>query len=642
MQAAVRCPADAFAYNSTRCACNPGYLYNSSTNSCSLFSERSPNVELSSGVDYESSLAFPETIFSFDSIKKLTQSQAVFLEATLAMLLAWLGFCLLLRFSSLGSDGRSPWFRIRWWISRLDISFATHHWLDDQKPVIKRKTELGGTFSIASWILFIGLLAALLYQIISKRSVEVHTVKATNAPDLISFSNDFEFNITTVSSMSCAQLSGLGTLVTGNPFFGDQRTVPLSTFFNYSCLNTTAGPTITFKCSQCRPVRDFTYVSWQFVDHLNSPATAVGFRFNLTVRNHGDKKHLSFVSGTLKNATDYDGTPVTYRGAQPNILKFNLFPRVYHNHHKLKLIQPLFHEFLRGSYFSDRGQLQASLESSRNGLINTTLYFNFLSSYIIEIDNQNILGPVSFLADLGGLYCISIGIFFFFLVQCEYRVKKLRHEDSVMKMIRNRRKAQDRWNKLRKYVRYTWGPCSLGDDTTESTDVCCNGIMSKSLHKDGSLHRRRMRQTLDTISFDKNVALPDEKKSVPEDVCSRVIQPFSTEAPAIPERSSSYTKSKPGNSASHVNEEHKGCEGSHRSSCATVCRNHGCPLPNIANLPPLPSCEFSSGNIGISDLEQNVRKLYEYNALLREQLVAVSSSLSKDEEKEEEEEHLQR
>lgn len=31
---------------------------------------------------------------------------------------------------------------------------------DDQKVVCKRKTELGGTFSVASWILFAGLLSA--------------------------------------------------------------------------------------------------------------------------------------------------------------------------------------------------------------------------------------------------------------------------------------------------------------------------------------------------------------------------------------------------------------------------------------------------------------------------------------------------
>lgn len=42
-------------------------------------------------VDNSFGFSFPETIFSFDSIKKFTQSQAVFLEATLVWLL--LGFC---------------------------------------------------------------------------------------------------------------------------------------------------------------------------------------------------------------------------------------------------------------------------------------------------------------------------------------------------------------------------------------------------------------------------------------------------------------------------------------------------------------------------------------------------------------------
>lgn len=31
---------------------------------------------------------------------------------------------------------------------------------DDHKIVTKRKTELGGAFSVASWILFVGLFAA--------------------------------------------------------------------------------------------------------------------------------------------------------------------------------------------------------------------------------------------------------------------------------------------------------------------------------------------------------------------------------------------------------------------------------------------------------------------------------------------------
>ncbi|KAI3474340.1 hypothetical protein Pfo_029169 [Paulownia fortunei] len=586
---AVECPTYAFRYNGTQCSCNPGYVYNLSRNSCDLFAERGPEMELSSGVDYDSSLAFPETIFSFNSMKKFTQSQAVFLEATLLMLLFWLGFCLLLRLFPLGSDGRSPWFKIRWWISRLDISFAT---------------QLGGAFSIASWILFIGLFAALLYQIISKRSVEVHNVRATNAPDLASFLNDLEFNITTISSMSCAHLRGLGTLVTGNLAFIDNRVVPLSTFANYSCLNTTMGPTITLHCSNCRLIPDFAHVSWQFVDLPNNPATAVGFQFNLSAKNHADKKHLSFVSGTLKNGSNFDDKPITYRGTV-----------IYHNLHDLKLIQPLFHEFLPGSYFGEV-----------NGLINTTLSINFLSSYIVEIDNQNVLGPVSFLADLGGLYCISIGIFFYFLVQCEYRIKRLRNEDSTMRKIRNRRKAQERWEKLRKYVRYTWGS-SLLDDIygREIHEACCAGVMLKPLHQRGSSLKQRLPNRMDAVSFSKKLNLPNEKKAEPEHIHTQEVRSHLTEPALNLEKRPSFPNDKP-EDLFHGNVERRKDEPSPCSHLGGCCHNRGSPTTDIANIPPVPPFEFSDCNeISMIDLQKNLQKLYEYNILLREKLIAAQS-----------------
>lgn len=228
---------------------------------------------------------------------------------------------------------------------------------------------------------------------ISKRTIEVHNVRATNAPDLALFMNDMEFNITTVSSMTCANLRGLGTLFTGNPGFIDFRVAPLSNFVNYSCHNTSIGPTLSFKCSSCHPFHDQTYISWQFVDLPNNPATAVGFRFNLTAKAHGIKKYVSFVSGMLKNGSDFDDRPVTFRGTDSNVLKFNIFPALYHNLNDLRLLQPLFHEFLRGSFFRETAALQASLERSSDGLINTTMYINFLSAYIVETDNQSIIGP---------------------------------------------------------------------------------------------------------------------------------------------------------------------------------------------------------------------------------------------------------
>lgn len=157
----IKCPSKSIIYNTSRCACPTGQFLNITTNSCSYFWGRSA-IYTDTGVELDNSFgfSFPETIFSFDSIKKFTQSQAVFLEATLVMVASWLLFCFFLRFTKLEHHGtHNIWFRIRWWISRLDICFATRHWLDDRKVVVKRKTELGGAFSIASWILFIGLFA---------------------------------------------------------------------------------------------------------------------------------------------------------------------------------------------------------------------------------------------------------------------------------------------------------------------------------------------------------------------------------------------------------------------------------------------------------------------------------------------------
>ncbi|PNY11606.1 hypothetical protein L195_g008217 [Trifolium pratense] len=590
----MACPSNSITYNGTLCACLPGHVLDAVEKSCNLFDANS-NITTDSGVDFYA-LKLPETLPGFDTIKKFTQSQAVFLEATFVMLLSWLLFCFFLRFMSLG-DGRGVWFKLRWIVSRLDICFATRHCLDDQKVVTKRKTELGGAFSIASWILFIGLFAALLYQIISKRSIEVHNVRATSAPELTSFLNDMEFNITTVSSMSCANLRALGNLVTGNPGFFDERVVSLSTLANYSCHNSSKGPTIAIKCKGCKLISDNMYISWKFVDLPNNPATAVGYEFNLAAMDSA-KKHVSFVNGTLKNGSAFDDRPVTFRGRQSNILKFNLFPRIYHNLHDLKLIQPLFHEFLPGSVFRDTNQLRTSLENSVDGLVNTTLYINFLSAYVVEVDNESILGPVSFLADLGGLYCISIGIFFYLLIQCEYRVKKLRNEDSVLRSIRNRRKAQDNWDKLRKYVKYTYGFPTMDDDNynKSKTEPCCNGFMLHSIHGSGSSRKQRQKSKPSSINLYKKTSLPANKS-------------FSS----IPLQSMNDS-----NMEQSV--------GSSKDFLTSQSQKSSIIDDNFIPPPPSLECKGSS-EMDMADIQKNLKNLYEYNMMLRDRLLAAQSSL---------------
>ncbi|XP_009337983.2 uncharacterized protein LOC103930381 [Pyrus x bretschneideri] len=616
------CPPNSISYNGSQCACAVGYILNQTAASCVLFATSS-TISTGGGVD-SYAIRFAGTIFSFDSIKKFTQSQAVFLEATLVLLLSWLCFCFFLRFIKLDNDGRSIWFRLRWWISRLDVCFATRHWLDDQKVVKKRKTELGGMFSIASWILFIGLFAALLYKNISKRSIEVHNVRATNAPDLAAFKNDMEFNITTVSSMSCSNLRGLGTLVTGNPGFIDYRLAPLSTFGNYSCRNTSIGPTINLRCSNCQPIQDNLYISWQFVDLPNNPAAAAGFQFTLSTRSHANKKHVSFVSGTLKNGSSLDDTPVTFRGTTTNVLKFSLFPQIYHNHHDLRLVQPLFHEFVPGSSFSDASQLRASLENSNDGMLNSTLYINFLSAYIVEIDNQNILGPVRFLADIGGLYCICIGIFLYLLVQCEFRIKKLRNEDIVLRRIRNRRKAQDHWDKLRKYVMYTWGSKALDDyDESINKGSGCVSFGTQSFHRNGSSHKLRQQEM--AIGFNRKLSLPKKKTVVQE--CSDTVGSVKSFTPGTtlnPEESSSH---------SHLQMESLGSTEDGKQQFVRASKEDSSPpkalTPTIDDIiPPPPSLELKDASeMDMSDVQKSLRSLHEYNVTLREQLVAAQSLL---------------
>ncbi|KAG0452576.1 hypothetical protein HPP92_025240 [Vanilla planifolia] len=336
------CPAQAFLDNSTLCACDPGFFL--SNGSCqSLSSVVSGGGEWKTSSGLEDQLAFLSAVLPLESIRRLTRSQEVLYGATLAVLLAWLAFCIAIRFGRLGG-GETIWFRVRWWISRLDLYFDTRHWQEDNRIVVKRKTELGGAFSVASWILYIGLFSALLYQIISKRTFEVQKVRPTDASDLKQFDNDMEFNITTVSSMTCSHLRGLEALVIGIP------------------------------------------------DLAHNPASAVGFHFNLNARDHVDHKHTSYVSGTLNPGTYRNGGAETLRGPDKNIMKIHLFPQKFNYKHHLRLIQPLLHDFFPGSSFSDVMNLRTSLQSSKDGMLDITLHVRYLSDYIVEVDKELIFG----------------------------------------------------------------------------------------------------------------------------------------------------------------------------------------------------------------------------------------------------------
>uniref|UniRef100_A0A0D9UVP8 Uncharacterized protein n=1 Tax=Leersia perrieri TaxID=77586 RepID=A0A0D9UVP8_9ORYZ len=484
--AAACTAARMFAWNATLCACEPGFYLSAVNGSCLRLPAGDWQVG-SVGASRNQSFYFLAPVLSLDVVRRLTQSQALLLEAAIAALLSWIAFCAFARFAGRDPTGNKRLFRARFWVSRLDCIYDNTHWADDQQVLRKRKTELGGMCSVASLILFVGLVTVLLYQAIQRRSIEVHRVKPANAPDLLSFVNDIEFHITTISSMSCSQLIAPSTIAMGIPGSMDFRLMPLSTLLTYNCQNTSQGPSVSLKCNGCRiPPRDH-YVSWQFIDLPRQPAAAVGFQFNLTAKQHGDNSHMSFVSGTINSDNFTDDKLKTFRGRDSNVLKIQLFPQTYINHHNLKLLQPLVQDFTQGSTFSDVSSLNASLQNPVDGIINTTLYISYLSNYIVEISNENVLGPVSILASIGGLYAFSVAIFLCLMAQCEARIKKLRDEDSRMLKILRKRRARQNWDKVRKFVMYTWGPSNL--DPSDRSGKWPEGSVMDSLH--GSFHKKR-------------------------------------------------------------------------------------------------------------------------------------------------------
>uniref|UniRef100_A0A803M3L8 Uncharacterized protein n=1 Tax=Chenopodium quinoa TaxID=63459 RepID=A0A803M3L8_CHEQI len=383
------CPKHAFLCNKTLCSCSPGYLYNVSTKSCTLF-----NI---SPLEWWTSSSVKLTKVD-DGYQKAIKYEEYYVWCSVVALFMWVLLCAIVRFGSLGME------------ETLGFRFA------------------GGL--IASILRFLQNIGLLLHQIITTLGLEVYTMKAANAPDLISFTNDLELNITTISSMTCSQFRGPSTIVLGTP--------------------------------------------------------DVGFQFNFSAKSHVDEhKYANFVSGRIKNGMKSDNTNITYRGANTNVLKFNLFPRVYLNVNGLKLLQPSFHEFRPGSSACDKDKLRSLLHSPKNGLINTTLALSFLSEYMIEIDDgKRYTGLVSFLADVGGLYCLSITLFLLLLTLCQSRIKRLRNEDQVMQNIKKRRIAEDHWHKLRRFVAYTFGSRLLDErHNMKEEPTCCIGGNGLSISK---------------------------------------------------------------------------------------------------------------------------------------------------------------
>jgi len=211
-------------------------------------------------------------------------------------------------------------------------------------------------------------------------------------------------------------------------------------------------------------------------------------------------------------------------------------------------------------------------------------------------------------------------------VQCEYRVKKFRNEDAVMRKIINRRKAQDHWDKLRKYVMYTWDCKALDDsDINSPQGVCCSSFMVESLPKNGSSIKRRQPSRKDTISFNRKINLPDAKVTAETQVALSCVAESAQDLEG--RLSCSNGKLIPPSRRSGAVRNGKGEHpvGLHEGDLPKAQV-----VPNIDDclLPPPPSLELEDDSeMTMSDIKKSFQNMYEYNMLLRKKLIDTQSEL---------------
>lgn len=238
------------------------------------------------------------------------------------------------------------------------------------------------------------------------------------------------------------------------------------------------------------------------------------------------------------------------------------------------------------------------------------------------------LSAVSFLADVGGLYCVSIGLFFYILVQCEYRIKKLRNEDSVMRKVRSRRKAQDRWDKLRKYVMYTYAPNQLEEEYDMRNDGCCTGVKMESLQKKSSSVRGKGSSRLDTISFSRKVGLPSEKRAIPEKIDTQSATYILPVSATDLQKNTHLKEKRFQENAVPPNTKGRNPEDIVAPDVENALQAPAFPAANDITVPPPPLLKLQAADhVSMTNLQKDLQNLYEYNMMLREKLIAAQSML---------------
>lgn len=342
-------------------------------------------------------------------------------------------------------------YRIRQVITSWDRRYSLRHWVDDQKCLIRRSTELGGIMSVASWILFAGLASSLAYEAISSDTTTIQYMTPAKRKDIMMFRNDIEINVTTVGQLQCSQIVGSNLSLRSDG--GYILKTSAEDFGKPVCLDTLKGPLYRLSCKSCIVTSDKYLFTWEFQDQLNAnlTASAVGFIINASAT--AIMPHKSTLTAVLPGGYNGRSTiSATLRGSVWNVIGLNFVPRTFKTKGYPKLIQIVYHTFTPGSYVVSIKEMQDAFAKQQG--VKIALQVKVLSQYLVETAYRSNFGIVKFLAYLGGLYISCRFLFLIIMIQCESNFPKLLDQEKLFNRLVARERARAHWAKLRIYVKY--------------------------------------------------------------------------------------------------------------------------------------------------------------------------------------------
>lgn len=430
--------------NGSICSCNPGFFFlpiDSGWGRCVNFSEVSGAENATSKV--EPSMG---SLPILSGLSRAAPSTFVWTTFALAGLWLLLTIPLLLRAPKSGIG-----YRLRQALTSWDRRYSLRHWVDDQKCLIKRSTELGGIMSVASWILFTGLASSLAYEAISSDTTTIQYMVPATRKDITMFRNDIEINVTTVGQLQCSQFVGSNLSLRSDG--GYILKASTEDFGKPVCMDTLKGPLFRLSCKSCVVTSDKYLFTWEFQDQLNANPTASAVGFIIDASATAFMPHRSTLTATLPGG--YNGTSTlaaTLRGSDWNVIRLNFVPRTFKSKGDPKLIQIVFHTFTPGSNMVSIKEMEDAFAKQQG--VKIALQVKVLSQYLVETAYRSNFGIVKFLAYLGGLYISCRFLFLIIMIQCESNFPKLLDQEKRFNRLVARERARAHWAKVRTYVKY--------------------------------------------------------------------------------------------------------------------------------------------------------------------------------------------